>query len=184
MTCKIHWGLPPNCALRRGTLIVGVPKRDPKATAVQSAEEALQKKIAEHNGGTVASPKSETTNTPMCSRNSVHEEAGNMDFRIVWNQDGRQGSGYMELLPGEFKGKWWNLESAFIHEAEFEGPLEAIFAKHAPDFDHYGNTAIGKDQCWAIIDDLKALGSSAANELAIWLHGIVAKHGSITVLGI
>jgi hypothetical protein len=151
---------------------------------VQSAEEALQKKIAEHNGGTVASPKSETTNTPMCSRNSVHEEAGNMDFSIVWNQDGLQGSGYMELLPGEFKGKWWNLESAFIHEAEFEGPLEAIFAKHAPDFDHYGNTAIGKDQCWAIIDDLKALGSSAANELAIWLHGIVAKHGSITVLGI
>ncbi len=184
MTCKVHWGLPPNCALRRGTLIVGVRKRDPKATAVQSAEEALQKTIAEHNSGTVASLKSETTNTPMCSRNSVHEEAGKMDFRIVWNQDGRQSSNYIELLPGEYKGKYWNWESAFIHEAEFEGPLEAIFAKHAPAFFRYGNTAIGKDQCWVIIDDLKALGSPAANELAIWLHGIVAKHGSITVLGV
>ena len=106
-----------------------------------------------------------------------------MEFRILWNQDGRQSSNYMELLPGEYKDKCWNWESAYISEVEFMGPLEAIFCKHAPDFDHYGNTAIGKDQCWAIIDDLKALGSSSATELAIWLHGVVAKHGSITVLG-
>ncbi|MCX7167846.1 MAG: hypothetical protein NTV11_16435 [Rhodocyclales bacterium] len=106
-----------------------------------------------------------------------------MDFRIIWNQDGRQDSGYMELLPGEYTGKCWNRESAFIREDEFADALESIFARHAPDFDHYGNTAIGNDQCWAIIDDLKALESSAASELAMWLHGIVAKHGSITVLG-
>lgn len=178
MTCKIHRGLPPNCALRRGTLISGVTKSDPMAPAAMSLEEGLQKQIADRNGET------ETTNTLMCSRNSMHEEAGNMDFSIVWNQDGRQGSGYMELLPGEFKGKWWNLESAYIREYEFEDALESIFARHAPDLDHYGNTAIGSDQCWAIIDDLKAIGSPAAHELAIWLHGIVAKHGSITVLGV
>lgn len=106
-----------------------------------------------------------------------------MEFRIIWNQDGRQGSNYMELLPGEDNGKCWNWESAFIPEDEFADSLESIFARHAPDFDHYGNTAIGKDQCWAIIDDLKALGSSSAKELAIWLHGVVAKNGSITVLG-
>ena len=106
-----------------------------------------------------------------------------MDFSIIWNQDGRQGSGYIEILPGDYKGKCWNRESAFIHEAEFEDSLESIFAKHAPAFDHYGNTAIGTDQCWAIIDDLRALGSSAASELAVWLHGSVAKHGSITVVG-
>jgi len=106
-----------------------------------------------------------------------------MEFRIFWNQDGRQSSNYMELLPGEYKDKCWNWESAYIREEEFEGLLECIFARHAPDFDHYGNTTIGKDQCWAIIDDLKAHGSSSAKELAIWLHGIVAKFGSITVLG-
>jgi hypothetical protein len=106
-----------------------------------------------------------------------------MDFRIIWNQDGRQSSGYMEILPGAYKGRCWNRESAFIHEAELEDALESIFATHAPDFNHYGNTAIGKDQCWAIIDDLKALGGSAASELANWLHGSVSKHGSITVLG-
>jgi hypothetical protein len=153
------------------------------APAVQSLEGSQQKQIAEVNGGTDSPQQSETTNTPMCSRNSVHEEAGNMDFSIVWNQDGLQGSGYMELLPGEFKGKWWNLESAYIREYEFEDALESIFARNAPDFYRYGNTAIGSDQCWAIIDDLKAIGSPAAIELAIWLHGIVAKHGSITVLG-
>lgn len=107
-----------------------------------------------------------------------------MEFRIIWNQDGRHGTEYMEILPGEYKGKYWNSDSAFIQEDEFAGSLGPIFARHTPNFDHYGNTAIGKDQCWAIIDDLKALRSSAANELAIWLHGIVAKHGSITVLGI
>lgn len=177
MTCRIHRGLPPNCALKRGTIISGVTKHDPKATAAHSAEEALQKEFDEHNGGTAASQKSETTN-------SVHEKARNMDFRIFWNQDGRQGSGYVELLPGKFKGKWWNLESAYIREFEFEDALEPIFARHAPDFYRYGNTAIESDQCWAIIDDLKAIGSPAAHELAIWLHGIVAKHGSITVLGV
>ena len=107
-----------------------------------------------------------------------------MEFRIFWNQDGRQRSDYMELLPGEFKGKCWNWESAFILEDEFSGLLDKLFIRHAPDFDPYGNTAIGKDQCWAIIDDLKAIDSMAASELAIWLHGVVAKHGSITVLGI
>jgi hypothetical protein len=106
-----------------------------------------------------------------------------MDFKIYWNVDGRQSSGYMEILPGEYKGKCWNWESAFIHEVEFEDALESIFFRHAPDFDHYGNTVIGSDQCWAIIDDLKARGSTADNELAIWLHGIVAKHKMITVLG-
>ena len=106
-----------------------------------------------------------------------------MEFTILWNLDGRQGSGYMELLPGEYKGKYWNCESAYISDDEFTGRLAAIFYKHASDFDHYGITSIGKDQCWAIIDDLKAIGSASAKELAIWLHGIVAKRGSITVLG-
>jgi hypothetical protein len=106
-----------------------------------------------------------------------------MDFSIAWNQDGRHSSGYMEILPGDYEGTYWNRESAYIREDEFETSLESIFARHAPAFDHYGNTAISGDQCWAIIDDLKALGNSAASELANWLHGTVAKHGSITVLG-
>ena len=106
-----------------------------------------------------------------------------VEFEILWNQDGRHSSGYMELLPGEYKGKRWNCESAFIRADEFEDSLESIFTKHAPDFDHYGDTAIGMDRCWAIIDDLKALACPAASDLAIWLHGTVAKYGSITVLG-
>ena len=58
------WGIPKNSILRRGTLIVGEPKRDesdPMAPAVQSLEEGLQKQIAERNARTEQSQKSEST---------------------------------------------------------------------------------------------------------------------------
>ena len=64
MTYSSGWGIPKNSILRRGTLIVGVPKRDesdPMAPAVQSLEEGLQKQIAERNAGTEQSQKSEST---------------------------------------------------------------------------------------------------------------------------
>jgi hypothetical protein len=74
MTCTIHKGLPPNCALRRGTLIVGVPKRDdseadPMQPAIDQIEWALRAKalsvMAERQSDT-ASPSSEqaTPTTP------------------------------------------------------------------------------------------------------------------------
>lgn len=107
-----------------------------------------------------------------------------IDFKIHWNQDGRNDSYMIELLPGQHTGKWWNYESAFIDGTDFEEALQDVFTKHVPDFDFYGTTSIGADACWAIINDLKATGNPAANELAIWLHSVVAKHGSLTVLGV
>lgn len=106
-----------------------------------------------------------------------------MEFRILWNLDGRHGTEYIEILPGEFNGKYWNVESAFIDEEEFAESLEDVFVRHAPDFDHYGITVIGEDACWIIIDSLKSLGNSSANELAHWLHNVIAHRRTITVLG-
>lgn len=64
MTYSFNRGIPKNSILRRGTLIVGVPKRDesdPMAPAVRSLEDGLQKQIAERNGGTEQSQKSKST---------------------------------------------------------------------------------------------------------------------------
>jgi hypothetical protein len=64
MTYSKGYRIPDNSILRQGTLIVGVPKRDdsdPMAPAALSLEKALQKKIAERNGGTEQSQKSEST---------------------------------------------------------------------------------------------------------------------------
>lgn len=64
MTFSVGYRIPDNSILRQGTLIVGVPKRDdsdPMAPAAMALEEALQKKIAERNGGAVASQQSAST---------------------------------------------------------------------------------------------------------------------------
>lgn len=120
----------------------------------------------------------------------VRENAGSqttksmIDFKIHWNQNGGDGSGFIELLPGRDTGKWWNHESAYIDENDFDEALSPVFFRHAPDFDFYGTTTIESDACWAIIDDLKATGNASANELAVWLHGVVARTGCLTVLGI
>lgn len=67
MTYSSGWGIPKNSILRRGTLIVGVPKRDdsdPMAPAALSLEEGLQKQIADRNRGVTDSPQQSEPITP------------------------------------------------------------------------------------------------------------------------
>lgn len=65
MACKIHRGLPPNCALKRGTLISGVTKNDdsdPMEPAANELEDWLTKSIADRNRGvTGQSPQPAST---------------------------------------------------------------------------------------------------------------------------
>ncbi len=71
MTFGVRWGIPKNSILRRGILIVGVPrqkpqlpkqsKADPMAAAALSLEEGLQQSIAERNAGTLPAPHSAST---------------------------------------------------------------------------------------------------------------------------
>ncbi len=77
MTFGVRWGIPKNSILRRGTLLIGVPRKktqapmpsssplpkdsennDPMVAAMNSLEDELQKQIAERNG---QSPQSEST---------------------------------------------------------------------------------------------------------------------------
>jgi hypothetical protein len=58
--------IPDNSILRKGTLLIGVPRQkpsdsDPMAPAALSPEEARQTKLAEANSGTVPSRKPAST---------------------------------------------------------------------------------------------------------------------------
>jgi hypothetical protein len=67
MACTIHRGLPPNCALKRGTLISGVTKHDdsdPMASAANELEDWLTKSIADRNRGVTGQSQQSTPTTP------------------------------------------------------------------------------------------------------------------------
>ncbi len=60
--------IPDNSVLRRGTLIIGVPRRetpseqdDSMFSGMNALEASLQKSIAKANGGKVPSPQSAST---------------------------------------------------------------------------------------------------------------------------
>ena len=75
------------------------------------------------------------------------------EFKILRNLDGKHGSDYMEILPGEFKNNCWNPESIFFREEAFE-IVETIIRARVPSLDHYENTSIDSVTCWEIIRDL------------------------------
>ena len=64
---RVGYTAPPGSILRQGTLIVGrqtpadSSQDDPMAPAARDLEAALQKKLAEANGGTVPSAQSAST---------------------------------------------------------------------------------------------------------------------------
>lgn len=81
-----------------------------------------------------------------------------IEFKVLRNLDGSQGTDYMEILPGEFKGNWWNPESIFFREEAFD-IVETIICSRVPSYDHYGNTNIDSHTCWEIIRDLDRFAS-------------------------
>lgn len=88
MTFSTGWGIPKNSILRRGTLIIGVPRQktqspepsdsDPMAAGAQALEDELQKSIADRNRGrTDRSPLSaSTTRKPYESTTRLRLEQG------------------------------------------------------------------------------------------------------------
>lgn len=84
------------------------------------------------------------------------------DYKVYRDIDGKQGSGYIEILPGNFEGKWWNPESLFILEDEF-AVVGAVIGFRVPEYDHYNTcTTIDAHACWAVIRDLEALAGALA----------------------
>lgn len=80
------------------------------------------------------------------------------EFKILRNLDGKHGTNYMEIQPGEFKHKCWHPASIFFREEAFE-IVESIIWARVPAYDHYGNTPIDSHTCWEIIRDLDRFAS-------------------------
>jgi hypothetical protein len=62
-------------------------------------------------------------------------------LRILKDKSQLQGTAYIELLPGKYKGTCWNRGSLFLDEDTF-GFFEGIVVKNLPDYDHYAFTEV------------------------------------------
>ena len=88
------------------------------------------------------------------------------EIRSITDKAELEGTAYIELLPGKYKGHCWNDGSLFFEEEVF-GYFEPTIEAHAQDFDHYAFTEVAATQCSAISDALKSLsaGISAATQM-------------------
>lgn len=79
---------------------------------------------------------------------------------LIRNRAELRGTGYFELLPGEYSGKHWNDGSVFLAEEVF-GLVEPIIARHEPRFDHLSFVGIPRPTWERIITDLEQLAERA-----------------------
>jgi hypothetical protein len=67
-----------------------------------------------------------------------------------------EGTCYMEVLPGKYKGECWNSQSVFFEEEHFSF-IEPTIIRHCPKYDHYAFTDINKSIWENILADLERL---------------------------
>lgn len=77
-----------------------------------------------------------------------------------------QGTCYIELLPGEYKGQCWNDGSLFLAEDVF-GLVEPIIARHEPRFDHYAFVTVRRPAWEGITADLERLAERAESATGV-----------------
>jgi hypothetical protein len=77
-------------------------------------------------------------------------------LRILKDTSNLEGTAYIELLPGKYKGQCWNRNSLFFDEATF-GLFEKIVERNVPDYDHYAFTEVSGTRWQSIIARLKSL---------------------------
>lgn len=68
-------------------------------------------------------------------------------------------TGYIELLPGKYRGKCWNSESVYFEEKHF-GFLEPSVERHCSDYSRYAFVDIDRSTWEKILPDLEILGQS------------------------
>jgi hypothetical protein len=77
-----------------------------------------------------------------------------------------QGSCYMEVLPGTYKGNCWNEGALFFTEDVFKY-FEPFIKKRVTAYDHHGVTEIPKAQWLAILDDIAEVGISLVSSSSL-----------------
>jgi hypothetical protein len=81
-------------------------------------------------------------------------------IRMIRDKDDLESTCYIELLPGEYRGRCWNEGSVFFAEDVF-GLFEPIIARHEPLYDHYSFVCIGRAAWELIVADLGRLAQRA-----------------------
>lgn len=81
-------------------------------------------------------------------------------IRLIRDKGELQGTGYFELLPGEYKGQCWNGGSVFVAEEVF-GLIEPVIERHERRFDHYSFVGIRRPAWERITADLERLAERA-----------------------
>jgi hypothetical protein len=87
------------------------------------------------------------------------------EIRAIADKSELDGTAYIELMPGKYKGVCWNDGSLFFEEEVF-GYFEPCIERHVPDFDHYAFTEMNVNQCVLVasgLRDLAVLAQSAAD---------------------
>ena len=78
------------------------------------------------------------------------------DIKVIRNLEELEGSCYIELFAGAYKGKCWNVGSLFFIEEVF-GFIEPIIKKFVSNYDHYAFVDIDAS-IWAhIAKDIELL---------------------------
>src|SRR4051794_827744 len=87
-------------------------------------------------------------------------------IRLIKDKTELQGTGYFELLPGEYQGQCWKAGSVFLAEDVFD-LVEPVIARHEPRFDHYAFVAIPRPTWERIIADLERLAELAGSAAGV-----------------
>jgi hypothetical protein len=87
-------------------------------------------------------------------------------IRLIRDKAELQGTCYVELLPGQFRGECWNNGSVFLAEDVF-GLVEPIIERYEPRFDHYAFVDIGRHVWQKITADMERLATRAETALTV-----------------
>lgn len=90
----------------------------------------------------------------------------NDEISIITDLSRLEGSCYIEVLAGDYKGQCWNQGSLYFREEVF-GYFERIISQYQPDYDHYSFTSINKTQCLRIIEHLRWLEKTLAEAASL-----------------
>jgi hypothetical protein len=79
-----------------------------------------------------------------------------MKIRAIADKSELEGTCYVEIMLGKYKGACWNDESLFFEEEVF-GYFEPCIERHVPEFDHYAFTEMNFNQCVLVASSLRDL---------------------------
>lgn len=112
------------------------------------------------------------------------------DLTLFTDNSKLDGSTYIELLPGIYKDKCWNKESAYI-DAEHPnyGLLEELFEKHFKDFDPYSFQTYPKAEWLGFLDLLQKSNSNSIpisfiEDFSNWFKEALKQNDEVTFMGI